>query len=71
MKLDLILENVRNQYSLSLLEESENFSEKEILESKILLNEATMSIKHMLVEEGVIQAVQQNLEEAWVDKLIQ
>jgi len=69
MKIHLILENIRNKYRLGLLEESENFSEKEILESKILLTEATMSIRHYLVEEGTIEAVKSNLKEAFEEAI--
>jgi len=71
MKLDLILENVRNKYSLGLLEESANISEKELLQGKILINESTMYIRNLLVEEGVMNTVKQNLEEAWTAALIQ
>jgi len=71
MKLDLILENIRNRYSLGLLEESEGMSEKDLLKGKILINESTMAIRSMLVEEGVIAGVQRNLEEAWSAALIQ
>ncbi len=70
MKLDLILENVRNNYSLGLLEESESLSEKELLQGKILINESTMAIRSMLVEEGTIRAVQDVLEEAWSDAVL-
>ncbi len=71
MKLDLILENVRNKYSLGLLEESANISEKELLQGKILINESTMAVRQLLVEEGTMDAVKQNLEEAWTAALIQ
>ena len=71
MKLDLILENIRMQYSLGLLEESESMSEKELLKGKILINESVMNIRSMLVEEGTIQAVQNVLEEAWTDAVMQ
>ena len=67
MKLDLILENIRNRYSLGLLEESEGMSEKDVLRGKIMINEATMSIRNMLVEEGTIAAVHQVLQEDWSD----
>lgn len=64
MKLDLILENVRNQYTLSLLEESttHGVDEKEVLMGKMLINESTMMIRKMLVEEGVMEDVKMLLE---------
>ena len=65
MKLDLVLENTRNRYSLGLLEESEGMSEKEVLKGKILINESTMQIRKMLVEEGVMAQVQSLLQEGW------
>ena len=71
MKLDLILENIRNKYSLGLLEESENLTEKEMLQGKIIINESTMKIRSMLVEEGTINGVHQVLQEAWSIALIE
>lgn len=64
MKLDLILENVRNQYTLSLLEESttHGVDEREVLMGKMLINESTMMIRKMLVEEGVMEDVKAILE---------
>lgn len=69
MKLDLILENVRMKYSLGLLEESEGLSEKDILKGKILINESTMTIRKMLVEEGVMLDVRNLLQENWARNL--
>ena len=71
MKLDLILENVRNKYNLGLLEESEGLDEKQLLEGKILITESTMAIRSMLVEEGTLTAAREILEEAWVDALLE
>lgn len=71
MKLDLILENVRNRYSLGLLEESSELSEKQLLQGKILINESTMAIRTMLVENGAMSAVHNYLEEAWTDAVLQ
>lgn len=71
MKLDLILENVRNKYSLGLLEESEGLDEKQVLQGKILINESTMAIRDMLVENGVLDSVKTYLEEAWTDAVMQ
>jgi len=69
MKLDLILENVRNSYSLGLLEESEGLGEKEVLQGKIMITEATMNLRKMLVEEGVLVQARNLLEETWTDAL--
>ncbi len=71
MKLDLILENIRSRYSLGLLEESAGMSERDLLKGKLMINESTMAIRSMLVEEGTIAAVKSNLEEAWSAALIQ
>lgn len=64
MKLDLILENVRNKYNLGLLEES-TLSELEVLKGRIMINESTMNIRKMLVEEGTIDTIKSFLEESW------
>ena len=66
MKLDLILENVRNKYTMGLLEESE-LPEKEILKGKMLINESTMIIRDMLVDKGLMESTKIILEEAFVD----
>ena len=66
LKLDMILENVRNQYTLGLLEES-TLSEKDILQGKMMINESTMSIRKILVDEGVIEETRSMLQEAWED----
>ncbi len=71
MKLDLILENVRNKYNLGLLEESESLDEKQLLQAKILINESTMNIRAMLVDEGVIESTKDMLQESWVDAMIE
>ncbi len=64
MKLDLILENVRNKYNMGLLEES-SLSELDVLKGKVMINESTMAIRKMLVEEGTIENVKSFLEESW------
>jgi hypothetical protein len=64
MKLDLILENVRNKYNMGLLEES-SLTELDVLKGKVLINESTMSIRKMLVEEGTMENVKAFLEESW------
>lgn len=64
MKLDLILENVRNSYTLNLLEESSTHGvdEREVIKGKMLINESTMMVRRILVEEGVMQNVKALLE---------
>jgi len=71
MKLDLILENVRNKYTMGLLEESGNITETELLKGKILINESTMEIRKMLVEEGTLSEAREILEESWIEALIE
>ncbi len=71
MKLDLILENIRNKYNLGLLEESSNMSEIDLIKGKILINESTMLIRKMLIEEGVVANVQATLQESWQNVLLQ
>ena len=64
MKLDLILENVRNGYTLNLLEESavHGVDEREVIMGKMLINESTMMVRRILVEEGVMENVKALLE---------
>jgi len=59
MKLDLILENIRNKYTLGLLEESTTvgLDEKSVLQGKIMINEATQSLRGILIEEGVMVGI--------------
>jgi hypothetical protein len=59
MKLDLILENIRNSYTLNLLEESSasDVSEMEVLKGKKLINESTMMLRRILIQEGVMEDV--------------
>lgn len=59
MKLDLILENIRNSYTLNLLEESSasDVSEIEVLKGKKLINESTMMLRRILIQEGVMEDV--------------
>ena len=65
MKLDLVLENVKNTYNLGLLEESDSLSEKEVLKGKILINESISMIRKMLIEEGTMAQVQETIHEAY------
>jgi hypothetical protein len=59
MKFDLILENIRNSYTLNLLEESSasDVSEMELLKGKKLINESTMMLRRILIQEGVMEDV--------------
>ena len=63
MKIDLILENIRNQYTLGLIEEStiEGLDEKIVLKGKMLINESTMELRKMLIQEGVMNDVRSML----------
>ena len=70
LKLDMILENVRNQYTLGLLEES-TLSEKDVLQGKMMINESTMSIRKILVDEKVIEETRSMLQEAWEQELFE
>jgi len=63
-KLDLILENIRDEYMINLLEEGE-VSELEALKTKKFLNESLDRIRGMLVEEGAMDAVKQHLANNW------
>ncbi len=71
MKLDLILENTRNKYSLGLLEESAGISEQDVLKGKIMINEATMTIRKLLIEEGVMDSVKDLLQENFTGYLLE
>ena len=66
MKLDLILENIRNRYSLGILEESETLSEIEKLQLKIMINESTMLARKILVDNGLMENTRLILEDAFV-----
>lgn len=63
-KLDLILENIRDEYMINLLEEGET-SELETLKTKKFLNENLSRVRDILVEEGTIEAVREVLSENW------
>ena len=66
MKLDLILENIRNRYSLGILEESSSLSEIETLQLKIIINESTMQARKILIDDGLMESTRLILEEAFV-----
>ncbi len=63
-KLDLILENVRDEYMINLLEEGET-TELETLKTKKFLNENLNRIRKMLIEEGALEGVKQHLGDNW------
>ena len=63
-KLDLILENVRDEYMINLLEEGST-TELETLKTKKFLNENLNRIRKMLVEEGALEGVKQHLGNNW------
>ncbi len=63
-KLDLILENIRDEYMINLLEEGTS-SELETLKTKKFLNENLNRIRKMLVEEGALEGVKQHLGDNW------
>ncbi len=63
-KIDLILENIRDEYMINLLEESE-VSELEALKTKRFLNESLNRIRGMLVEEGAMDSVKSHLANNW------
>jgi len=57
MKLDLILENIKNKYTMSLLEES-TLPEKDMLNGKILITESIMDIRKMLIDDELMESTQ-------------
>jgi hypothetical protein len=63
-KLDLILENIRDEYMINLLEEGAT-TELQTLKTKKFLNENLNRVRAMLIEEGVMQGVQQHLANNW------
>ncbi len=63
-KIDLILENIRDDYMINLLEEGET-SELETLKTKKFLNENLSRIRHMLIEEGALEGVKNHLGDNW------
>ena len=63
-KLDLILENIRDEFMINLLEEGE-VNELETLKTKKFLNENLNRIRGMLVEEGALDAVKEHLANNW------
>ncbi len=63
-KIDLILENIRDDYMINLLEEG-TASELETLKTKKFLNENLSRIRRMLIEEGALENIREHLSENW------
>ncbi len=63
-KLDLIIEGIRDEYMINLLEEG-SVSELESLKTKKFLNENLNRIRKMLIEEGALDGVKQHLGNNW------
>jgi hypothetical protein len=63
-KIDLILENIRDEYMINLLEEG-SVSELETLKTKKFLNENLYRIREMLIEEGALDGVKNHLANNW------
>jgi hypothetical protein len=63
-KIDLILENIRDEYMINLLEEGEA-TELQTLKTKKFLNENLAVIRSMLIEEGALDGVKQHLANNW------
>ena len=71
-KLDLILENIRNKYNLEMLEETTlGLTEKDILSGKILINESTMLVQDMLVNQGILSETRQLMGQLFQEALVQ
>ncbi len=66
MKLDLILENIRNRYSLGVLEESDSLSEIKTLQLKMMINESTMQARKILIDNGLMESTRIILETAFI-----
>lgn len=62
--LDLILENIRDEYMINILEEG-TVSELESLKTKKFLNESIQSVRGILVQEGVMDSVRDHLADNW------
>jgi hypothetical protein len=63
-KIDLILENIRDEYMINLLEEGE-VTELETLKTKKFLNESLGRIRKMLIEEGTLDGIKNHLANNW------
>ena len=63
-KIDLIIESIRDEYMINLLEEGTT-SELETLKTKKFLNENLNRIRKMLIEEGALEGVKQHLGDNW------
>ena len=63
-KIDLILESIRDEYMINLLEESE-VSELDALKTKKFLNESLGRIRSALIEENSLGTVKEYLAHSW------
>ena len=63
-KLDLILENIRDEFMINLLEEG-SVSELETLKTKKFLNENLQRIRGILIQEGAMDSVKSHLANNW------
>ena len=63
-KIDLIIESIRDEYMINLLEESE-ISELQTLKTKKFLTESLGRIRSALIEEGALDGVKQHLANNW------
>ena len=63
-KLNLVLENIRDEYMINFLEEN-TASELEILKTKKFLNESLLEMRKFLIEEGNLDGIKQHLANNW------
>ncbi len=63
-KLDYILESIRDEYMINVLEEG-SVTELESLKTKKFLNESIQSVRGILIQEGVMDSVKGNLANNW------
>jgi hypothetical protein len=70
-KISMILENIQNKYNYALLEESEVLGEKEVLKGRMLVNEATMTIRKALLEENMVGQIKDALKASWEAQIIE
>lgn len=64
MKLDTILESVREDYLMKVLEEGTT-TELDTLRTKKFLRESTQEIRKILIQEGVMDSVKNHLQNNW------
>ncbi len=63
-KIDLVIESIRDEYMINLLEEG-SVSELQTLKTKKFLTENLSRIRHMLINEGTMGKVQDHLKDNW------